>query len=33
VEALFEALTPITRAVIAGGDIPAVTPMSLRRDF
>jgi hypothetical protein len=33
VEALFHALTPITRAVIAAGDMPAVTPMSLRRDF
>jgi hypothetical protein len=33
VEALFQALTPIARAVIAGGDVPAVTPMSLRRDF
>ncbi|MGH3967175.1 MAG: SCO6745 family protein [Mycobacterium sp.] len=32
VEALFGALTPITRAVIAGGDLPAVTPMKLRRD-
>ncbi|MGO9924971.1 MAG: helix-turn-helix domain-containing protein, partial [Mycobacterium sp.] len=32
VETLFQALTPITRAVIAGGDIPAVTPMDLRRD-
>ncbi|OBI50829.1 hypothetical protein [Mycobacterium sp. E787] len=32
VEKLFQALTPITRAVIAGGDIPAATPMSLRRD-
>jgi hypothetical protein len=32
VEALFEALTPIARAVIAGGDVPAVTPMNLRRD-
>ncbi|APA73948.1 SCO6745 family protein [Mycobacterium avium] len=32
VETLFEALTPITRAVIAGGDIPAATPMTLRRD-
>jgi len=31
-EALFGALTPITRAVIAGGDIPAATPMGLRRD-
>jgi len=32
VEALFQALTPITRAVIAGGDLPAVTPMTLRRE-
>lgn len=32
VEALFGALTPITRAVIAGGDVPALTPMNLRRD-
>lgn len=32
VETLFQALTRITRAVIAGGDIPAATPMSLRRD-
>jgi hypothetical protein len=32
VEALFNALTPIARTVIAGGDMPAVTPMSLRRD-
>jgi hypothetical protein len=32
IEALFAALTPITRTVIAGGDIPAATPMSLRRD-
>ena len=32
VETLFQALTPITRAVVAGGDIPAATPMSLRRD-
>ena len=32
VEALFQALTPITRTVIAGGDVPAVTPMNLRRD-
>jgi DNA-binding MarR family transcriptional regulator len=30
VEALFQA--PITRAVVAGGDVPAVTPMNLRRD-
>ncbi|WP_156686201.1 SCO6745 family protein [Mycobacterium sp. Marseille-P9652] len=32
VEALFRALTPITRAVIAGGDLPELTPMTLRRD-
>jgi hypothetical protein len=32
VETLFQALTPITRAVVAGGDVPAVTPMGLRRD-
>ncbi len=32
VETLFQALTPITRAVVDGGDLPAVTPMSLRRD-
>ena len=32
VETLFQALTPITRAVVAGGDVPAVTPMNLRRD-
>ncbi|MGY4712159.1 SCO6745 family protein [Mycolicibacterium sp. CBM1] len=32
VERLFSALTPITRQVIAGGDIPATTPMALRRD-
>ena len=32
VEALFSALTPITRLVIAGGDIPAMTPMGLGRD-
>ena len=32
VEALFQALTPITRLVIAGGDIPATTPMGLGRD-
>jgi len=31
--ALLEALTPVTRTVIAGSDIPAVTPMNLRRDF
>ncbi len=32
VERLFQALTPLTRMVIAAGDIPAMTPMSLRRD-
>ena len=32
VETLFQALTPITRLVIAGGDIPATTPMGLGRD-
>ena len=32
VEALFAALTPITRAVVAAGDVPAATPMGLRRD-
>lgn len=32
VETLFQALTPITRQVIAGGDIPAMTPMGLGRD-
>jgi hypothetical protein len=32
VELLFAALTPITRLVIAGGDIPAMTPMGLGRD-
>lgn len=32
VETLFRALTPIARAVIAGGDVPAVTPMNLQRD-
>ena len=31
-ELLFRTLTPITRTVIAGGDIPAATPMGLRRD-
>ena len=29
---LFQALTPITRRVIAGGDIPELTPMGLGRD-
>jgi hypothetical protein len=32
VERLFQSLTPITRHVIAGGDLPAATPMALRRD-
>ena len=32
VEALFQALTPIARAVVDGGDVPASTPMGLRRD-
>ena len=33
VETLLAALTPIARTVIAGGDMPAVTPMTLRRNF
>jgi hypothetical protein len=32
IETLFATLTPITRAVIAGGDLPTATPMGLRRD-
>ncbi len=32
VETLFGALTPITRAVVEGGDVLSVTPMALRRD-
>jgi hypothetical protein len=32
VEELFRTLTPITRTVIAGGDVPAATPMGLSRD-
>lgn len=32
VEALFQALTPITRKVVAGGDVPVATPMGLSRD-
>lgn len=32
IQTLFTALTPITRTVIAGGDLPEVTPMGLRRD-
>ncbi|TPG33522.1 SCO6745 family protein [Mycolicibacterium hodleri] len=31
-ELLFRTLTPITRSVIGAGDIPAATPMGLRRD-
>jgi hypothetical protein len=31
-EKLFEALTPITRKVVAGGDVPGATPMGLSRD-
>jgi hypothetical protein len=32
VERLFRALTPITRKVVAAGDLPAATPMGLLRD-
>ncbi|MFZ1175824.1 MAG: hypothetical protein WAO15_06045 [Mycobacterium sp.] len=32
VETLFRTLTPIARVVIASGDVPALTPMTLRRD-
>ena len=32
VETLFQALTPITRTVVAAGDVPALTPMALRRN-
>ncbi|OBI74265.1 SCO6745 family protein [Mycobacterium asiaticum] len=32
-QTLFGALTPIARQVIGGGDLPATTPMSVRRDF
>jgi hypothetical protein len=31
VETLFRALTPITRKVIAAGDVPVATPMGLSR--
>lgn len=31
--ALFSALTPVARTVIAAGDVPAATPMSARLDF
>ena len=30
VEALFQALTPLARMVVAGGDLPAITPMALQ---
>ncbi|WP_197379642.1 SCO6745 family protein [Mycolicibacterium mengxianglii] len=32
VEILFAALTPVTRTVVAAGDVPATTPMGMRRD-
>lgn len=32
IETLFQTLTPITRQVVATGDVPAATPMGLRRD-
>jgi hypothetical protein len=32
VERLFRSLTPITRKVVAAGDVPAATPMGLSRD-
>ncbi|MGE2724876.1 SCO6745 family protein [Mycolicibacterium pulveris] len=32
VETMFRVLTPIARAVVAGGDLPAATPMGLNRD-
>ncbi|OBK28609.1 hypothetical protein A5634_20095 [Mycobacterium asiaticum] len=32
-QALFSALTPVARRVIAGGDLPAASPMSVRLDF
>lgn len=32
VEKLFRSLTPITRKVVAAGDVPATTPMGLSRD-
>ncbi len=31
-ETLFRSLTPITRKVVAAGDVPAATPMGLSRD-
>ena len=32
VELLFRTLTPLARAVVAGGDVPQATPMGLNRD-
>ena len=32
VETLFRVLTPITRVVVEAGDVPAMTPMALRRN-
>ena len=32
IERLFGVLSPLTRLVVAGGDIPVATPMGLRRD-
>jgi hypothetical protein len=32
VETLFQVLTPLTRAVVAGGDVPEQTPMGLSRN-
>jgi hypothetical protein len=32
VETLFQVLTPITRVVVEAGDVPAKTPMALRRN-
>ncbi len=32
IEELFQTLTPIARTVVAGGDVPAATPMGLSRD-
>lgn len=34
VERLFQTMTPLTRLAVAGGDVPAITPMALsRRDL
>lgn len=32
IETLFQTLTPLTRLVVAGGDLPESTPMGMRRD-